>query len=283
MSRRRSPAARRRAKILRAPHPADDDRAADRAGDLHLRLRDPDRGGLSFLGAGTPPEIPTWGNMIASSRAVPGARAVDHLLPRASRWRWSCSRSTSSATGCATGSTRASRGGCERCMSRAAPRASSDLETHFFTERRRRRARSTACRSTIGPGETLGIVGESGCGKSVTALSIMRLLPPRLGRTVGGSVRSRAATCWRSTRPRCASIRGNRIAMIFQEPMTTLNPVLTIGHQIAEAVRIHKGARAGARRASARRRDAEARAHPGRASAASTTIRTSSPAACASA
>src|SRR5712672_1345454 len=93
-------------------------------------------------------------------------------------------------------------------------------------------------------GETLGIVGESGCGKSVTALSIMRLLPPRLARTVGGSVTFEGRDRITLDEPAMRALRGNRIAMIFQEPMTSLNPVLTVGHQIAESIRIHTGASA---------------------------------------
>ncbi|SEC51279.1 peptide/nickel transport system ATP-binding protein [Rhizobiales bacterium GAS191] len=87
--------------------------------------------------------------------------------------------------------------------------------------------------------ETLGIVGESGCGKSVTALSILRLLPRRSGRVVGGSVRFEGQDLLKVTEPEIRRIRGNRIAMIFQEPMTSLNPVHRIGDQIAETLRIH--------------------------------------------
>ena len=101
------------------------------------------------------------------------------------------------------------------------------------------------------PGETLGIVGESGCGKSVTALSIMRLLPPRLARTVGGSVTFENRDLVALDESEMRKLRGNRLAMIFQEPMTSLNPVLTVGHQIAESVRIHTGAGASAARARA--------------------------------
>jgi peptide/nickel transport system ATP-binding protein len=91
----------------------------------------------------------------------------------------------------------------------------------------------------IAPGETLGLVGESGCGKSVTALSVMRLLP-RNSRTAG-AVRFDGQDLLALSETQMRDIRGNRIAMIFQEPMTSLNPVHTIGQQIAEAVRIHQG------------------------------------------
>ena len=116
-----------------------------------------------------------------------------------------------------------------------------DLETHFFTQDGITRAVGGVS-FEVAKGETLGIVGESGCGKSVTALSIMRLLPDRLARTVGGSVTMGNTDLLSLPEERMRAIRGNRIAMIFQEPMTSLNPVLTIGHQIAEAVRIHQGA-----------------------------------------
>jgi peptide/nickel transport system ATP-binding protein len=114
-----------------------------------------------------------------------------------------------------------------------------DLRTHFFSEDGITRAVDGVSFS-IAPGETLGIVGESGCGKSVTALSIMRLLPRRSGRVVGGAIRFEGRDLLGLTDAEMRQIRGNQIAMIFQEPMTSLNPVHTIGEQIAEAVRIHE-------------------------------------------
>ncbi|MFN6999788.1 MAG: ABC transporter ATP-binding protein [Elioraea tepidiphila] len=116
-----------------------------------------------------------------------------------------------------------------------------DLRTHFFTQDGVTRA-VDGVSFALEPGETLGIVGESGCGKSVTALSILRLLPPKLSRIVGGKVIFEGTDLVPLDEPAMREIRGNRIAMIFQEPMTSLNPVLTIGEQIAEAVRIHQGA-----------------------------------------
>lgn len=89
-------------------------------------------------------------------------------------------------------------------------------------------------------GETLGVVGESGCGKSVTALSIMRLLPVPSGRYLGGSVMFNGTDILSLPLPEMYKIRGNRISMIFQEPMTALNPVKKIGKQISEVFRIHK-------------------------------------------
>jgi len=91
------------------------------------------------------------------------------------------------------------------------------------------------------PGETLGVVGESGCGKSVTALSILRLIPDPPGRIVGGEILLDGEDLLRASERRLREIRGNRIGMIFQEPMTSLNPVYTSGWQIAESVRLHRG------------------------------------------
>jgi len=115
-----------------------------------------------------------------------------------------------------------------------------DLRTHFFSEDGVTRA-VDGVTFTVEEGETLGIVGESGCGKSVTALSILRLLPPRIARTVGGRILFGNTDLLALSEAKMRGIRGDRIAMIFQEPMTSLNPVLTIGGQIAEAVRIHRG------------------------------------------
>ena len=94
----------------------------------------------------------------------------------------------------------------------------------------------------LASGETLGIVGESGCGKSVTALSILRLIPPETGRISGGSIRFEGEELTTLSEEAMKRLRGHRISMIFQEPMTSLNPVLTIGTQIAENVVRHLGA-----------------------------------------
>ena len=90
-------------------------------------------------------------------------------------------------------------------------------------------------------GETLGIVGESGCGKSVTALSILRLIPPETGRIASGSIRFEGEELTTLSEAEMKRLRGHRISMIFQEPMTSLNPVLTVGTQIAENVVRHRG------------------------------------------
>ena len=92
---------------------------------------------------------------------------------------------------------------------------------------------------TIRQGETVGLVGESGCGKSISGLSIMRLLPPG-GRIVGGSIKLAGQEITALTEPEMARLRGNDVAMIFQDPMTSLDPTMTIGDQIAEPVRAHR-------------------------------------------
>jgi peptide/nickel transport system ATP-binding protein len=115
-----------------------------------------------------------------------------------------------------------------------------DLRTWFFT-------RDGVVRAVDGvsfhvmPGETLAIVGESGCGKSVTALSILRLIPAPPGRIVSGIIRFAGRDLLRLSDAEMRGVRGNDISMIFQEPMTSLNPVLTIGHQIAETLTLHQG------------------------------------------
>ncbi len=95
---------------------------------------------------------------------------------------------------------------------------------------------------TLGEGETLGVVGESGCGKSITALAVMGLIPMPPGRVAGGSVRFRGEELINAPERRLRRLRGGEIGMIFQEPMTSLNPVFRVGDQIAEAIMLHQGA-----------------------------------------
>jgi len=94
---------------------------------------------------------------------------------------------------------------------------------------------------TLGRGDTLGVVGESGCGKSMTALAVMRLIPNPPGRITAGRVRFEDRDLMTLSDADMRAVRGNRVSMIFQEPMTSLNPVFTVGEQIAEAVRLHRG------------------------------------------
>ncbi len=90
-------------------------------------------------------------------------------------------------------------------------------------------------------GETLGIVGESGCGKSITSMSIMRLIPDPPGRIESGSIMFNGEEILAVPEEKMRSIRGDRISMIFQEPMTSLNPVFTVGYQISEVLKLHRG------------------------------------------
>ena len=114
-----------------------------------------------------------------------------------------------------------------------------DLETVFFSNTGLFRAEDHLS-FRVRRGETLAIVGESGCGKSVSALSLMRLVPDPPGRIVGGTMRLQGVDLLGLTEAEMRKIRGDRMSMIFQEPMTSLNPVMRIGDQIAEAVRLHR-------------------------------------------
>src|SRR5512137_2189734 len=115
-----------------------------------------------------------------------------------------------------------------------------NLKTHFHT-------RDGVVRAVDGvsfdvmPGETLAVVGESGCGKSVTAMSILRLLPMPPARIAGGRIEFEGRNLLDLSEPEMRKVRGNAISMIFQEPMTSLYPVLTIGRQISEALVLHRG------------------------------------------
>jgi peptide/nickel transport system ATP-binding protein len=115
-----------------------------------------------------------------------------------------------------------------------------NLKTYFFTDEGVVRA-VDGVDLYIEKGETLGVVGESGCGKSVTALSIMKLIPQPPGRIVEGEISYDGTNLVTLAPNRMRKIRGKEISMIFQEPMTSLNPVFTVGEQIAEAIRLHEG------------------------------------------
>jgi len=115
-----------------------------------------------------------------------------------------------------------------------------NLKTYFFTDEGVVRA-VDGVDLYIDQGETLGVVGESGCGKSVTALSIMRLIPQPPGKIVEGQILYNGLDLVTIPANKLRKIRGKEISMVFQEPMTSLNPVFTCGEQIAEALRLHEG------------------------------------------
>ena len=115
-----------------------------------------------------------------------------------------------------------------------------NLRTSFFTGEGEVKA-VDGISFNIGKGQTLGIVGESGSGKSITSLSILRLLRGTTGRILEGEILFQGEDLLKKTESQMRQIRGNRISMVFQEPMTALNPTITCGEQIAEAIRTHRG------------------------------------------
>ncbi len=115
-----------------------------------------------------------------------------------------------------------------------------DLRTYFFTQEGVVKA-VDGTSYVVEEGETLGLVGESGCGKSVSALSILRLIPQPPGKIVSGEIIFQGRDILKLDEDELRKIRGNEIAMVFQEPMTSLNPVLTIGRQMTEALELHMG------------------------------------------
>jgi len=115
-----------------------------------------------------------------------------------------------------------------------------DVQTHFLTEGSVVKAVDNVSLS-IDKGESLGLVGESGCGKSMTAFSILRLVPDPPGKIVGGEVHFQGEDLLRYTEKEMRAIRGKEIAMIFQEPSTSMNPSFTIGNQMKEVIRFHQG------------------------------------------
>ncbi|MEA1964361.1 MAG: ABC transporter ATP-binding protein [Candidatus Aerophobetes bacterium] len=115
-----------------------------------------------------------------------------------------------------------------------------NLKTHFFTHEGTVKA-VNGIGFKINQGETLGLVGESGCGKSVTALSIMRLIPHPPGKIVSGEIYLEGKNLLKLDEKKMRKIRGKKISMIFQEPMTSLDPVFTIGYEIMESIQLHQG------------------------------------------
>ncbi|MBI6546284.1 MAG: ABC transporter ATP-binding protein, partial [Cyanobacteria bacterium NC_groundwater_1444_Ag_S-0.65um_54_12] len=114
------------------------------------------------------------------------------------------------------------------------------LQTYFYTEEGVVKA-VDGVDFEVHEGQVLGLVGESGCGKSITALSIMRLVAGPQGKILGGQIFFKGQDLLKMNDAAMRSIRGNRIALISQDPMTSLNPVLTVGEQIMEAVVLHQG------------------------------------------
>jgi peptide/nickel transport system ATP-binding protein/oligopeptide transport system ATP-binding protein len=115
-----------------------------------------------------------------------------------------------------------------------------NLKTYFFTHEGTVKAVDEVSFS-VNQGKTLGLVGESGCGKSVTALSIMRLIPNPPGKIVSGEIWFEGKNLLKLDEKEIRKIRGKKISMIFQEPMTSLDPVFTIGHEIVEVIQLHQG------------------------------------------
>jgi len=114
-----------------------------------------------------------------------------------------------------------------------------NLQTHFYVRGYTAKALDNVS-LTIQSGQTLGLVGESGCGKSVTAHSIMRLIPDPPGKIEGGEIFFEGQDLLKVPKAQMRKIRGNQISMIFQEPMTSLNPVFPVGDQVAEVIRLHQ-------------------------------------------
>ena len=115
-----------------------------------------------------------------------------------------------------------------------------NLKTYFFTKYGIVRA-VDGVSFNVNAGETFGIVGESGCGKSITAYSIMKLVPQPAGRIVGGEIFFEGEDLVKKREKQMRKLRGSRLSMILQDPMTSLNPVFTIGSQLGEAIRLHRG------------------------------------------
>jgi oligopeptide/dipeptide ABC transporter ATP-binding protein len=126
-----------------------------------------------------------------------------------------------------------------------------DLKTHFFTDEGTVKA-VDGVNLTIGEGESVGLVGESGSGKSMTAFSILRLVPSPPGKIVSGRILLKGQDLLQLSEKEMRRVRGKKISMIFQEPSTSMNPSYTIGSQMEEAIRYHQGGRAGQVRVKAR-------------------------------
>src|SRR6185437_4845445 len=222
-----------------APCAPEHHRALDRSGDRATRLDHPDRGlfvvprprhsrTVSIVG----PHAVGIGCGIRPCRAMAGDLSGHRDQP--------CGVRHQSVRRCVA---RHPRSQAARLMTEARTGETvldvKNLHTVFFTNSGLFRAVDDVS-FTVSRGETLAIVGESGCGKSVTALSVMRLVPDPPGRIVGGSVTLEGTDLLELDEAEMREVRGNRISMIFQEPMTSLNPLMRIGDQITEVVRLHR-------------------------------------------
>jgi peptide/nickel transport system ATP-binding protein len=211
---------------------------ADRAGTIRFAIAILAEAALSYLGLGTQPPQPSWGRMLSEAQTLMFQAPLAGRLPG----RRHC-------TGGA-GPEPAGRRPARPARPAPGPQA---LTMPLLEVRDLGRAadpaRAGAGRARrellAGARRDAGLVGESGCGKSITAMALMGLLPENA--KVTGSIRSTARSWW-ACRTRMCALRGDRIGMVFQEPMTALNPVHTIGHQVAEPLRLHRGMSA-ARRA----------------------------------
>ncbi len=187
---------------------------------------------LSFLGLGFPPDIPTWGRILFDSKdyldiaphwaLFPGLGDLPHRADDQLRRRRSARR------------TRSAQGDVMPLLE------IKGLKTHFKTDDGWLHA-VDGVDIAINAGETVGVVGESGCGKTVTAMTVLKLIQMPPGRIVAGQVLWQGRDLVPLSADEMRKIRAKEIAIIFQEPMTSLNPVYTVGEQIAESLRLHEG------------------------------------------
>jgi len=223
--------------------------------------------GLSFLGLGIQPPTPSWGGMVGDARgyldlawwvlAFPGGAIALTVLAfnfLGDGLRDAFDPYTRQIGGLSTSGGRRSRPSAsaelpERRRDAEPVLSIRDLVTEFRVPAGTIRA-VDGVSLDIYPGEVLGLVGESGSGKSVTALSVLGLLPRRVGRIVSGSVRLRGTDLTRSSARALRAVRGDEVGIVFQDPLTSLNPVMTIGAQLVEAIRAKRGqtTRRGAKR-----------------------------------
>src|SRR5579883_2195592 len=213
-------------------------RAADRAGDVRLRLGDADRGGVELPRCRRAARGAELGQHHRPGPDLLSDRAVEHPEPRRVPGPYRAGGEPAGRRPARPA--RPAAGEAPVSGNSGAILEVRDLHTQFNTLDGVVRA-VDGVSFALDRGETLGIVGESGCGKSVTAMSILRLIPPETGRIASGSIKFEGEELTTLSEEAMKRLRGHRISMIFQEPMTSLNPVLTVGTQIAENVTRHLG------------------------------------------